>query len=43
MEADTLVATALCALDQGERVCFPTSPIRPAGAAWKRRAALVRR
>lgn len=24
MEADTLVATALCALDQGERVCFPT-------------------
>ena len=24
MEADTLVATALRALDQGERVCFPT-------------------
>ena len=43
MEADTLVATALCALDQGERVCFPTLPIRPAGAAWKMaRGALVK-
>ena len=43
MEADTLVATALCALDQGERVCFPPSPIRPAGAAWKRAARWSRR
>ena len=39
MEADTLVATALCALDQGERVCFPTLS-DPAG--WSGARALVK-